>query len=32
VRLDNFQWCGEPYFAGAEISLDGYLLQIPTLE
>jgi hypothetical protein len=23
------QWCGEPYFAGAAISIDGFLQQIP---
>jgi hypothetical protein len=27
--LENCQWCGEPCFAGAAISLDDYLLQIP---
>jgi hypothetical protein len=28
--LENCQWCGEPCFAGAAISLDGYLPQNPT--
>jgi hypothetical protein len=26
VRPPNFLWCGEPCFAVAAISLDGYLL------
>jgi hypothetical protein len=25
----NFQWCGEPYFAGAAISIDRFPPQIP---
>jgi hypothetical protein len=27
--MENWQWCGEPRFAGAVISLDGYLPRIP---
>jgi hypothetical protein len=27
--LEICQWCGEPCFAGAKVSLDVYLLQIP---
>jgi hypothetical protein len=27
--LENCQWCGEPCFTGAAISLDGYLPQNP---
>jgi hypothetical protein len=27
--LEIYQWRGEPFFAGAEVSLDVYLLQIP---
>jgi hypothetical protein len=27
--LENFQWCGEPCFAGAAISLDGICRKIP---
>jgi hypothetical protein len=27
--LENVQWCGELCFAGAAISVDGYLLQTP---
>jgi hypothetical protein len=27
--LENYQWCGEPCFAGAAISIDGYLPQNP---
>jgi hypothetical protein len=29
--LENCQWCGEPRFAGAAISVDGYLPQTPRL-
>jgi hypothetical protein len=29
--LEICQWCGEPCFAGAAISLDGYLPQNPRL-
>jgi hypothetical protein len=27
--LENFQWCGEPYFAGAAISIGDILAEIP---
>jgi hypothetical protein len=27
--MENYQWCGESCFAGAAISIDGYLPQIP---
>jgi hypothetical protein len=29
--LENCQWCEEPCFAGAAISKDGFLPQIPSL-
>jgi hypothetical protein len=28
--LENCQWCEEPYFAGAAISVEGFLPQIPS--
>jgi hypothetical protein len=27
--LEDYQWCGEPYFAGAAIELGGCLPHIP---
>jgi hypothetical protein len=29
MRLEIFHWCGEPYFAGAAISVDDYQPQTP---
>jgi hypothetical protein len=29
IALENCQWSGEPYSAGAAISIDGFLPQIP---